>query len=104
MWRKVLDWMGIGRRHENKAGIPADTFIADMIRHRRPGETALVGELVVLDLAEARERVGEKWPLVSRHVHLLVENLLSRRLRGNSTLFRCCEGVFAIVFAALSKG
>lgn len=103
MWRKVLDWMGIGRRHENKAGIPADTFIADMIRHRKPGETALVGELVVLDLAEARGRVGEKWPLVSRHVHLLVENLLSRRLRGNSTFFRCGEGVFAIVFADLSK-
>lgn len=103
MLRKVLHWMGIGRRSERKAGIPADTFIADMIHHRKPGETALVGELVVLDLAEARERVGEKWPLVSRHVHLLVENLLSRRLRGNSTFFRCGEGVFAIVFADISK-
>lgn len=103
MLRKVLDWMGVGRGRESKAGNPADAFIADMIRHRRPGETALVGELVVLDLAEARDRVGEKWPLVSRHVHLLVENLLSRRLRGNNTFFRCGEGVFAIVFADLSK-
>lgn len=74
-----------------------------MVRDRRPGDTALIGELVVLDLAEARDRVGEKWPLVSRHVHLLVENLLSRRLRGGSAFFRCGEGVFAIVFAGITR-
>lgn len=98
MWRALLERMVFWRKPAAPAGEPVDDRLADLFRQRGEG-TALVGELIVLDLAEARQRVGEKWPLVSRHVHLLVENILSRRIRGNSLFFQCGEGVFAITFA-----
>ena len=103
MWRKLLDWMGFRPAAERAAEPSVDMRLSAIARQRKPGDMAVVGELIVLDLAEARRRVGEKWPLVSRHVHLLVENLLSRRIRGNNVFFRCGEGLFAIIFADRTK-
>lgn len=64
------------------------------------GETARMGEVNILNLDEARERIGEKWLLVSRHIHLLIENVLSHRVGGNGFFFQCEEGIYGIVFSA----
>lgn len=99
MWRALFKRMVFWRKSATSADKPVDDRLAELFRQRGGSGTALVGELVVLDLAEARQRVGEKWPLVSRHVHLLVENILSRRIKGNNVFFQCGEGVFAVTFA-----
>ena len=103
MWRSFLDWMGLSGRSRDKSKNQEEARVAAMLRARTRERRTIAGEFVVLDLAEVRERVGEKWPLVSRHVHLLVENILSRRVRGNGTFFRCEEGVFAILFSDKSR-
>ncbi|MBI1260810.1 MAG: hypothetical protein GC184_03715 [Rhizobiales bacterium] len=72
-------------------------------RAHAQGKTAAVGQVMILNLDAARERIGEKWPLVSRHVHMLVDNLLSRRLGRESVYFQCEEGLYAIVFADRTK-
>lgn len=64
-----------------------------------PGGMARVGEVSILNLDEVRDRIGEKWPQVSHHVHLLIENVLSRHVRGNGFFFQCEEGVYGIVFS-----
>ena len=103
MWRTLLDWMGLSGRSNHEPDEGGEARVAALLNDRARRHASVVGEYVMLDLTDVRARIGDKWPRVSRHVHLLVENVLSRRLRGNSTFFRCAEGVFAIVFADKSR-
>lgn len=72
-------------------------------RAHAQGQNAAVGQVMILNLDAARKRIGEKWPLVSRHVHMLVDNLLSRRLGRENVYFQCEEGLYAIVFSDRTK-
>lgn len=113
MFEKLLSFFGLAQKKKDSASdqeTPEDirekrveNRLNQLMRTRLAGSSTAVGQLMVLNLDAARIRIGTKWPLVSRHVHMLVENILSQRLGHSNIYFRCEEGLYAIVFSDRSR-
>ena len=109
MFRKLLSFLGLTRKTQESA--PDQEILEDirkagvedrlnkLMQTHLAGSSCAMGQLMILNLEAAKLRIGAKWPLVSRHVHMLVENILSQRLGRSNIYFRCDEGLYAIVFS-----
>lgn len=81
----------------------AEERVAAMMVSAESAAASALGNLQILNLSDMEARVGPAWPRVSKMVHMLIENTLSKRLHHRDTFFRCKEGVYAVVFAETTK-
>lgn len=81
----------------------AEERIAAMMMSAESAAASALGSLQIVNLSDMEARIGPAWPRVSKMVHMLIENTLSKRLHHRDTFFRCKEGVYAVVFAETTK-